>query len=252
MAICANDNGIITGRQSLIELADGCWDAVPAEEDWKFFAPMTSKGVDFSPSTTTSEADDGDGFVATLVTTADLTISGDFEVRKADKADEYGVHNLIKYFVAEVKARRQPSVWVRQTTGNTVVVAYCNITALSYDGGTNDIITGSVEFKPYDGSTVDVFSIEDLTLTTDIAATKSVATGATLTLGPVVAAGGVEPYTYQWYKGTSPISGATTDTFTKATAAAGDAGTYFCRAMDSATSPDSVDSTKCVVTVTGA
>ena len=250
MAICANDNGIITGRQSLIELADGCWDAAPAGEDWKFFAPMTSKGVDFSPSTTTSEADDGDGFVATLVTTADLTISGDFEVRKADKADEYGVHNLIRYFVTEVKARRQPSLWVRQTTGNTVVVAYCNITALSYDGGTNDIITGSVEFKPYDGSTVDVSSIEDLTLTTDIGATKSVATGATLTLVPVVAAGGVEPYTYQWYKGTTPISGATTDTFTKATAAAGDAGTYFCRVMDSATSPDYVDSTKCVVTVT--
>ena len=116
------------------------------------------------------------------------------------------MHNLIKYFVTEVKARRQPSLWVRQTTGNTVVVAYCNITALSYDGGTNDIITGSVEFKPYDGSTVDVSSIEDLTLTTDISATKSVATGATLTLGPVVAAGGVEPYTYQWYKGTTPIS----------------------------------------------
>lgn len=249
MAICANDNGIITGRQSLIELADGCWDAVPVEEDWKFFAPMTSKGVDFSPSTTTSEADDGDGFVATLVTTADLTISGDFEVRKADKADEYGVHNLIKYFVTEVKARRQPSLWVRQTTGNTVVVAYCNITALSYDGGTNDIITGSVEFKPYDGSTVDVSSIEDLTLTADISATATVSTGATLTLGPVSADGGIEPYTYQWYKGTSPISSATTNTFTKATAAAGDTGTYFCRVMDSATSPDYVDSTKCVVTV---
>lgn len=249
MAICANDNGIITGRQSLIELADGCWDAVPVEEDWKFFAPMTSKGVDFSPSTATSEADDGDGFVATLVTTADLTISGDFEVRKADKADEYGVHNLIKYFVTEVKAHRQPSLWVRQTTGNTVVVAYCNITALSYDGGTNDIITGSVEFKPYDGSTVDVSSIEDLTLTTDISETKSVDTGTALTLGPVAASGGVEPYTYQWYKGTSPISSATTNTFTKATAAADDAGTYFCRVMDSATSPDYVDSTKCVVTV---
>mgnify|MGYP001396028410 FL=1 len=249
MAICANDNGIITGRQSLIELADGCWDAVPVEEDWKFFAPMTSKGVDFSPSTTTSEADDGDGFVATLVTTADLTISGDFEVRKADKADEYGVHNLIKYFVTEVKARRQPSLWVRQTTGNTVVVAYCNITALSYDGGTNDIITGSVEFKPYDGSTVDVSSIEDLTLTTDISETKNVATGDALTLGPVVADGGVKPYTYQWYKGTSPISSATSATYTKADAVNDDAGTYFCRVMDSATSPDYVDSTKCVVTV---
>lgn len=140
---------------------------------------------------------------------------------------------------------------MRQTTGNTVVVAYCNITALSYDGGTNDIITGSVEFKPYDGSTVDVSSIEDLTLTTDISKTQNVAPGTTLTLGPVAASGGVEPYAYQWYKGTTPISSDNTDTFTKTSAAASDAGTYFCRVMDSATSPDYVDSTKCVVTVTG-
>ena len=249
MAIC-NDSGIITGRAALLFLADGCADVPPAEDQWKYFAPMTSKGFDLSPSTTTSEADDGTGFVATLVTTSDLTISGDFEVRERDRHDDYGFHNLMNMYVTEMKARRQPSLWVRQVIGATVITAYCNVTALSGDGGTNDIFTGSVEFKPYDGSTVDVSSIEDLTLTTNLPATKTFATNVSLTLGPVVPSGGVAPYTYVWKKGSTVISGATTATYTKATAASGDAGTYTVTVTDSATVPDSVVSTPCVVTVT--
>lgn len=249
MAIC-NDSGIITGRAALLFLADGCADVPPAEDQWKYFAPMTSKGFDLSPSTTTSEADDGTGFVATLVTTSDLTISGDFEVRERDRPDDYGFHNLMNMYVTEMKARRQPSLWVRQVIGATVITAYCNVTALSGDGGTNDIFTGSVEFKPYDGDTVDVSSIEDLTLTTNLPATQTVATGASLTLGPVVPSGGVAPYSYVWKKGSTVISGATTDTYTKATAQSSDAGTYTVTVTDAATVPDSVVSTPCVVTVT--
>ncbi len=250
MAECANDNGTLVGRYSRLYLADGCPDTEPTEEEWKLLGPMTSKGVDFSPNTVTSDADDTGGFVVSLVTNSDLTISGEGEVRARDKADEYGIHHLIQVYVTEQKAMRQPTMWVRLVTGQTVITMYGVLTALSYDAGTNDIITFSVEFHPADSDTVDVMSLADLTLTTDLPSTQSVATGATLTLGPVVAAGGTAPYTYVWKKGSTVISGATTATYTKATAAAGDAGTYTVTVTDSSTVADTVVSTPCVVTVT--
>lgn len=251
MAQCPNDDGTLVGRYSRLYLADGCADTAPAEEEWKLLGALTSKGVDFSPNTVTSDADDTGGFVVSLVTNSDLTISAEGEVRARDKGDEYGIHHLIQVYVTEQKAMRQPTMWVRLVTGQTVITMYGVLTALSYDAGTNDIITFSVEFHPADSDTVDVMSLADLTLTTDLPATQSVATGATLTLGPVVAVGGVAPYTYVWKKGSTVISSATTATYTKATpAGAGDAGTYTVTVTDSATVPDSIVSTPCVVTVT--
>lgn len=85
-----------------------------------------------------------------------------------------------------------------------------------------------------------------LSFSTDLASTKSVAAGATLTLS-VVAAGGVAPYVYKWFKGNSEISGATSATYTKA-AVAGDAGVYTCQIWDSA--GKTLVSTACTVTVT--
>ena len=56
MAICANDKGVLVGRMTRLFLAEGCGDAVPDAEDWKYLGSTTSKGVDYSPQTTTSES----------------------------------------------------------------------------------------------------------------------------------------------------------------------------------------------------
>ena len=86
-----------------------------------------------------------------------------------------------------------------------------------------------------------------LSFSTDLAATKSVATGAALTL-TVAAANGFGDYTYQWYKDGAPISGRTGASFSKSAAEAGDAGVYYCVATDKM--GDSVTSKTCTVTVT--
>lgn len=86
MAICANDKGVLVGRMTRLFLAEGCGDAVPAAEDWKYLGSTTSKGVDYSPQTTTSEADTAGGFVSTLVTSSDMTISAEVEIRKMTQA----------------------------------------------------------------------------------------------------------------------------------------------------------------------
>lgn len=86
-----------------------------------------------------------------------------------------------------------------------------------------------------------------MNFTTNLAATKSVATGASLDLS-VVVADGVSPYTYVWKKGGVVISGKTTATVNiTATAASGDAGSYTCEVTDNAGTK--ITSTACVVTV---
>lgn len=82
---------------------------------------------------------------------------------------------------------------------------------------------------------------------TDLTATKSVATGAALTL-TVAAKDGFGDYTYQWYKDGAPISGRTSASFTKSAAEAGDAGDYYAEVTDK--EGNKAQSTVCKVTVT--
>lgn len=159
MAVCVNEKSLLLGRNMVFEVADGCADTVPLEAEWKSLGALTSKGKDYSPNTVSSEADDTQGYVENFTTTADLTVSVEGEVRKNDRLDEYGITNLEIYFNEEMKAGRQPSIWIRLVAGSSQLVAYMNITALSVDGGTNDIVSFSVEFKVAEADSVDVTNI---------------------------------------------------------------------------------------------
>lgn len=156
MANCQNSNERLFGGAVVLEVADGCPDVKPLEAEWKALAAGTSKGFDFNPNSVTSDADDGGGYVETIITNSDFTLSFEGEVRKKDKLDQYGVGKFIKYFADELKAKRQPGIWVRMDYGPVEFIGYMNITALSSDGGTNDIVTFSTEFKVGDASTIEV------------------------------------------------------------------------------------------------
>lgn len=156
MAQCTTDNGRLFGGAVVLEVADGCPDTAPSESEWKALAAGTSKGFDFSPNTVTSDADDTQGYVENIVTNSDFTISFEGEVRKNDRLDQYGIGKFIQYYNTEVKARRQPTLWVRMEYGPVTFIGYMVITALSSDGGTNDIVTFSTEFKVGASETVEV------------------------------------------------------------------------------------------------
>jgi uncharacterized protein YjdB len=180
-ANCPTDNTKLFGRAIVLEVADGCADALPQESEWKALAAGTSKGFDFSPNSVTSDADDTKGYVENIVTNADFTISFEGEVRRNDKLDQYGVFRLIKYFNTEIQAARQPTIWVRMEFGAITFIGYMLINALSSDGGTNDIITFSTEFKVADADTIDVIDTDDAVPATGVTvspATTSLAVGA--------------------------------------------------------------------------
>lgn len=100
---CANDYGKLIGKVAVVRMAFGCPDAVPLLTDWKKLGAMTTKGIDYSMNTTNSEADDSKGLVENLVTSMDLTISGDGEFRKNDKANEIGAFRMSKYIFDEIQ-----------------------------------------------------------------------------------------------------------------------------------------------------
>lgn len=177
MANCPNSNERLFGGAVVLEVADGCPDTLPLESDWMALAAGTSKGWDFSPNTVTSDADDGGGYVESIITNSDFTISFEGEVRKRDKLDQYGIGKFISYFAAELKARRQPGIWVRMEYGPVTFIGYMVVTALSSDGGTNDIVTFSTEFKVGDASTITVEESDSVAVT-GVTVTPATSTGA--------------------------------------------------------------------------
>lgn len=86
-------------------------------------------------------------------------------------------------------------------------------------------------------------------LTTNLAATKEVVEGGTLSLS-VAAADGLASYTYQWFKDGAAISGRTNASFSKSSVTSADAGVYHCVVTSANTrGPKTVESVKCTVTV---
>ncbi|WP_392562491.1 hypothetical protein RHO12_03145 [Orbus sturtevantii] len=167
MAVCELQNNKLFGAAVVLEVCDGCPDSTPKEADWKALMAGTSKGLDYSPNTVTSDADDQGGFVEAIVTNADIALSFEGEVRINDKLDEYGFYKLERYFVTEISNKRQPSIWVRLMYGNNTFVGYMAITSLSWSGGSNDIVSASLEFKVAASQTVKITSVTTSNVTGD-------------------------------------------------------------------------------------
>ena len=149
-------NEKLFGGAVVLELAQGNPNTPPQEADWVRFMAGTSKGMDLSPNSVTSDADDQGSFVETVVTSVDLTNSFEGEVRKKDAENEFGFHKMFKFIVDKISAKQQPALWVRFNQGGSVLTAFMVVTAFSSNGGTNDLYTCSAEFKIACGKTVKV------------------------------------------------------------------------------------------------
>ncbi len=250
MANCQNSNERLFGGAIVLEVADGCPDVKPLETEWKSLAAGTSKGFDFNPNAVTSDADDGGGFVESIITNSDFTISFEGEVRKKDKLDQYGIGRFIVNFSTELKARRQPGIWVRMPYGPVTFIGYMVPTGLSSDGGTNDIVTFSTEFKVGDASTIEVIDNSAATAMVFVADLPSFVThtvGDSFTIG-VEVSGGTPPYTYDWYKnGAHSGVGTNTVSIRYDNATAADSGTRQVKVTDY--NGNTITSTPCTVTV---
>ncbi|MFP2504641.1 DNA breaking-rejoining protein [Buttiauxella gaviniae] len=252
---CSSDNSKLFGRAVVLEVALGCPDTIPPESERLPLMAGTSKGFDFSPNTVSSDADDTKGYVENIVTNSDFTISFEGEVRKNDKLDQFGVGKFVKYYNDEVKASRQPTIWVFMDYGPVSFRGYMVITALSSDGGSNDIVTLTTEFKVSAADTIDVEDnnvIVPMTFSRDLPATKTTATGGDAAF-TVAVTGGNQPLSYTWYYNdvlipSSDNPTAATPTLVNSSVNSLSAGSYKVEVTDE--SNQKITSTACVLTVT--
>jgi len=87
-------------------------------------------------------------------------------------------------------------------------------------------ITGVSDDSPADGQVeIDMANISPASFSTPLNAATTVTAGQTMTL-TVVVTGGLEPYSYQWYKDNNAIAGATAASYAKASTTTADSGTY--------------------------
>ncbi|MEJ4044556.1 Ig-like domain-containing protein [Erwinia sp. SLM-02] len=185
---CSTNNGQLIGRAKTLELAYGCPDQVPGEADWKLLGLPTSATWDLSPEALTSDADNG-GFSASMIVSLDPTYSIEGEVRVNDRTDEFGIQQAVKYVVDEVRARRQPTVWMRFQWGDYYHIGYMVVSGLSDGGGVKEIVTYSLELKINDGTTFQIIEADsDIPVTgvTVLPTTSNIAAGASTTFAVTV------------------------------------------------------------------
>ena len=75
------------------------------------------------------------------------------------------------------------------------------------------------------GAKIDMETISPASFSSALAATTPVTAGETMTL-TVAVTGGLEPYSYQWFKDNNAIAGANAASYAKASTTTADSGTY--------------------------
>ncbi|MBK5074599.1 Ig domain-containing protein [Budviciaceae bacterium CWB-B4] len=181
MALCQDDFGKLVGRVAVLRMAFGCPDTVPQAADWVRLGALTTKAIDYSMNTISSDADDSKGLVENVVTNMDLTISGEGEWRKRAKVTEIGPVKMSKYIFTEVQAQRQPGLWVRfdflGADEGTYIQGYFNATSWSSDFGSSDFATYSGEWKVADADSVTFVDGSDIPVAS-VTVTPATSTGA--------------------------------------------------------------------------
>ncbi len=84
-------------------------------------------------------------------------------------------------------------------------------------------ITGVSADTP--GAKIDMATISPASFSAALDATTAVTANETMTL-TVTVTGGLEPYSYQWYKNNNAIAGANAASYAKASTTTADSGTY--------------------------
>lgn len=143
MAGC--ESASFVGRETTLEFAIGCGDALPLEADWKFIGALRSNSLSTEYDTVDATADDSlNALREMLATFKTVTISADGVARRKDTATVNQVA-LLKHYLNPVATNGQPVVWLRRTDPRLTVVAYFLMSTYDLEAPYDEISTFSIE-----------------------------------------------------------------------------------------------------------
>ena len=243
----ACEAGAFTGRDVVVYYAIGCPGSQPANGDYKRLGMMRGKTVSAEWDTADATADMSAAYTQeNLVTYKNISFSGDGVTRKEDVYAQNALKRHVYNPPAETS--NQPYVWLKIISPNDITEGPFMVTSWEDEAPHDDVATWSIEASS--AGQVDVRDVGAVITITTQPQNRTITTGSTLTLTTAATVTDGSALTYQWKKNGTDISGATSATYTKASAVAGDAGSYTC--LVSSPTAGSVTSSPATVTVNAA
>lgn len=131
------------GRIVPWEFALACGDLDPETLSFLPLGSLNNKTFELGTSTSDSTTDDSGPVTTEIVTylTFTSTASG-FATREDGSLSNQSA--LFDYFINEVTAGRQPSLWLRITFQDRTVYAYCNLTSFQRTAASTDTVSFEV------------------------------------------------------------------------------------------------------------
>ena len=228
MAGC--ESGAFTGRDVVVYYAIGCPEVQPAASAYNRLGMMRGKTVNAEWETADATGDMSAAFTQeNLVTYKNISFSGDGVTRKEDVYAQNALKRHVYNPPAETS--NQPYVWFKIISPNDITEGPFMVTSWGDEAPHDDVATWSVEASS--AGQVDVRDVgATITITTQ-PQNRTLTVGDTLNLSVAATVSDNSALTYQWKKGGSDISGATSATFTTANVTAGAAGSYSCQVSSS-------------------
>ena len=143
MAGC--ESSAFIGRETSLEFAISCGDALPLEADWKFIGALRSNSLSTEYDTVDATADDSINSIREMLATyKTVTISTDGVARRADTATVHQTELLLHY-LNPTATNGQPVVWLRRTDPRITVVGYFLLSTYDLEAPYDEISTFSIE-----------------------------------------------------------------------------------------------------------
>lgn len=219
----ACESGAFTGRDVVVYYAIACPEAQPAASEYSRLGMMRSKTTGIEWDTADATGDMSPQFTKeNLVTYKEVTFSGDGVTRKEDiyaqKALKRHTNN------PPPDTNNQPYVWFKIVSPNDIMEGPFLMKSWQDEAPHDDAATWSMESTG--AGLVVIRDVPDEVIIDTQPVNQSLTEGQTLTLSVVAHATDGSALTYQWKKGATAVSGATSATFTKTGTVAADAGDY--------------------------
>lgn len=219
----ACESGALTGRDVVVYYAISCPEAQPTSSEYKRLGMMRGKTTSVEWDTADATGDMSTSFTKENLTTyKDVSFSGDGVTRKEDAYAQ----NALKRHVynPSVETSNQPFVWFKIVSPNDITEGPFLVTSWEDEAPHDDVATWSMEASS--AGLVDVRDVPDEVIIDTQPVGQTLTAGQTLVLSVAAHATDSSTLTYQWKKGGTNVTGATSATYTKSGTTSADAGDY--------------------------